>query len=210
MLQRSTIEKRVPPVPYLENVGPSGLELHWKALKEAAKRNALMEAAQATGEGTSAQGGVPTPRETPVAANLAIVSKTIQRPSQNQPKGYNEISNEVRRRKEEVVAKAWGEQKRVRGTQPPPKRSTEEGSVGDKPPQGGDDNSWAPKKTKQVQAMLRTPKELPPRLTMPRGATRVTEIFWGLDGFNPYGLNFNLPPLFETNPTDNTSMVVTG
>lgn len=43
-LQRSTVEKSVPPVPYLENVGPLGLELQWMALEEAAKRKVQMEA----------------------------------------------------------------------------------------------------------------------------------------------------------------------
>lgn len=50
-LQWSTGERMAPPVPYLENDGPSGLELQWRAVKEAAKRKAEMEATRARGEG---------------------------------------------------------------------------------------------------------------------------------------------------------------
>lgn len=52
-LQLCTMEKRVTNVPFLEGAGPSGLELQKKALKEASRRKATMEAVKAIGEGTS-------------------------------------------------------------------------------------------------------------------------------------------------------------
>lgn len=51
-LQRSTIEKRASNVPCLEGVEPLGLELEKKALEEASRRKAEMEAAKARVEGT--------------------------------------------------------------------------------------------------------------------------------------------------------------
>lgn len=79
-LQRNTVEKRAPPAPYFENVGPLGLELQRMTLKKAVKRKAQMEAARARGEDTSAQGRVPTPRGTLVAASSAIVSRRSNLP----------------------------------------------------------------------------------------------------------------------------------
>lgn len=77
-LQRSTVEKMAPPVPYLENVGPLGLKLQWMALEEAARRKVQMEATQARGEGTSAQAEVPTPRGTLVTGSSAVMSRIAQ------------------------------------------------------------------------------------------------------------------------------------
>lgn len=56
-LKRSKVEKRAPNVPYLENVGPLGLEQQWMALKEATTLKAAREAALTRGEGTSQQQG---------------------------------------------------------------------------------------------------------------------------------------------------------
>lgn len=57
ILQRNTVEMRDPNVPYLEGVGPLGLELQQRELEVVTKRKADMEAARARGEGHSTQGG---------------------------------------------------------------------------------------------------------------------------------------------------------
>lgn len=87
---RSTIQKRVPPVPYLQNVARSGLELQRKALEEAAKRKTMTEVARARYEGTSSQVRVPSPKGI-VVANSATISRTVPQPSQKQQRRYNEI-----------------------------------------------------------------------------------------------------------------------
>lgn len=97
-LQRSTVEKRLPPVPYLENIGPLREELLRMALEEAGKRKVKREAVRAKSDHTSSQGGVPPPKGILVVVSSATGSKTVQHPSQSQPRGCNEIVEEARRR----------------------------------------------------------------------------------------------------------------
>lgn len=54
-LQSSTIKRKASNFSYLENAGPSGLELQKKTLEKAARRKVAMEAAKARGEVTSSQ-----------------------------------------------------------------------------------------------------------------------------------------------------------
>lgn len=57
ILERIVVKRRASNILYLENVGPSALELHQRKLEAAAKRKAEMEATRARGEGNFAQKG---------------------------------------------------------------------------------------------------------------------------------------------------------
>lgn len=71
-LQWITIKRRAPNIPYLENVGPSKLELQKKALEKVVHRKAAREAAKARGECTSSQGGVFPSRGTMISTRTPI------------------------------------------------------------------------------------------------------------------------------------------
>lgn len=97
-LQQSTIKRRVYDVPFLEAVGPLGMELQKKALEGAARSKVAMEVVEARGEGTSPQGRVPHSRETIVTIGMTIMRTEVwpsQTPSQNLPRGYSKLQRRL-------------------------------------------------------------------------------------------------------------------
>lgn len=102
-------------------------------MEEAAKRKALMEAEKA-------RRGVPTSRGMLVTVSSAMTTRTTQPASHNQPRGYNKIAEEARRRKEEVATMPRDEHDKTRGTTPPPKKTTKKPLGGNKRLQSGNDH----------------------------------------------------------------------
>lgn len=70
------VEKKALNIPYLEGVGPYGLEQQRKVLDEAAQRKAMMEAVRVRGKGTSTQERVLPPKGTLITTGTVITIRT--------------------------------------------------------------------------------------------------------------------------------------